>query len=214
MTLPVAVIPVPAPPAEQHWYDLSQAVVDWAQVIGAFLGLVAIMVALYALWAQGRDAIRERRAQHELEVLRDLVPLVVEKPDGYREANALVRMLPPDEVRLVRITADRCMKLLDYLIETQTHRDETWLAANTWVEQRERMEREVIAAIESRVRRKKRRPFQKPEAPQKAEDRVTTSAAENGVPFPDEINWQSGSDNATAQERGSNSEDGEPRARN
>ena len=46
-------------------------VVNWAQIVGA----LAVPVALYALWRAKRDILAERRASHELEVLRYLMDL-------------------------------------------------------------------------------------------------------------------------------------------
>jgi hypothetical protein len=75
--------------------DLPQWIVDWAQVIGAALGLVAIVVAMFALWLQRRDSMIERKALYELDVLRDLVGLVAD-PQGYKDADVLVALFPPD----------------------------------------------------------------------------------------------------------------------
>ncbi|MEV0800572.1 hypothetical protein AB0I34_22970 [Kribbella sp. NPDC050281] len=76
-------------------WDLPQTVVDWAQVLGAALGLVAIVVALFALWRQRRDAMIERKAQYELDLLRDLVRLIGD-PHGYREADVLMSLFSRD----------------------------------------------------------------------------------------------------------------------
>ncbi|MFZ0873028.1 MAG: hypothetical protein WAN20_00515 [Pseudonocardiaceae bacterium] len=46
-------------------------VVNWAQIVGA----LGFPVALYALWRAKRDILAERRASHELEVLRHFVDL-------------------------------------------------------------------------------------------------------------------------------------------
>ena len=49
---------------------------DWAQVISAVLSLLALVLALFAIWNSKRDIARERRINHELEVLRDLGELI------------------------------------------------------------------------------------------------------------------------------------------
>jgi hypothetical protein len=74
-------------------WDLPQALVDWAQVAGAALSLAAIVVALFALWRQRADILRERRAYHDLELLRELTRHVA-NPRGYIEADVLISMLP------------------------------------------------------------------------------------------------------------------------
>jgi hypothetical protein len=57
-------------------WSLPSAVVDWAQVISAVLSLLALVLALFAIWNSKRDIARERRINHELEVLRDLGELI------------------------------------------------------------------------------------------------------------------------------------------
>lgn len=49
----------------------SADVVNWAQIVGA----LGFPVAFYALWRAKRDILAERRASHELEVLRAFVDL-------------------------------------------------------------------------------------------------------------------------------------------
>jgi hypothetical protein len=51
---------------------LPSALVDWAQVVSAVLSLLAIALALLAIWKSSRDIAHQRRIVHELEVLRDL----------------------------------------------------------------------------------------------------------------------------------------------
>jgi hypothetical protein len=50
----------------------SQILVDWCQVISAVLGLVALVVALFAVAKAKRDLVTERRVTHELDVLRSI----------------------------------------------------------------------------------------------------------------------------------------------
>jgi hypothetical protein len=57
-------------------WELPKAVVDWAQVLGAGLSLVALIVALIALYLERRNATAERRNQHELQILRDISNLL------------------------------------------------------------------------------------------------------------------------------------------
>ena len=53
-------------------WELSKEVVDWAQVLGAGLSLLALVLALYALTRTRSDLARERRRAHELQILRDI----------------------------------------------------------------------------------------------------------------------------------------------
>jgi hypothetical protein len=57
-------------------WSLPSALVDWAQVISAALSLLAVVLALFAIWKSKRDIAQERRINHELEVLRDLGELI------------------------------------------------------------------------------------------------------------------------------------------
>jgi hypothetical protein len=57
-------------------WTLPSALVDWAQVIGAALSLLALVLALFAIWKSKRDIAHERRINHELEVLRDVGELI------------------------------------------------------------------------------------------------------------------------------------------
>ncbi|MCX4626597.1 hypothetical protein [Streptomyces sp. NBC_01443] len=50
--------------------------VDWAQVVGSALSLLALVLALYALWKSKRDLARERRRLHDLDLFRDMTDLV------------------------------------------------------------------------------------------------------------------------------------------
>ncbi|WP_327384127.1 hypothetical protein [Streptomyces sp. NBC_01207] len=50
--------------------------VDWAQVVGSALSLLALVLALYALWKSKEDLARERRRLHELDLFRDITDLV------------------------------------------------------------------------------------------------------------------------------------------
>jgi hypothetical protein len=59
-----------------HWWDrlpsLPDALVDWAQVGGTVLSLVALLLALFAIYKAKTDLAVERRRQHELDVLREI----------------------------------------------------------------------------------------------------------------------------------------------
>lgn len=73
--------------------ELPKAVVDWAQVVGAGLGLVAIIVALFALWRQRHDMIRERRVLHDLETLREIARRAAEQDCTFGELMVLWRRM-------------------------------------------------------------------------------------------------------------------------
>src|SRR4051794_29060686 len=86
--------------------SLPQWVIDWAQVVSAVLSLVALVVALIALWKADRDIALERRAVFELGVLRDLLDRLASS-DGYEVARSLVvrslvEALPDDDLPLFR----------------------------------------------------------------------------------------------------------------
>lgn len=55
-----------------------QAVTNLAQIIS----VIALPLALYAIWSAKRDLAKERRVGHELEILRDLTALTPEKGSG------------------------------------------------------------------------------------------------------------------------------------
>jgi hypothetical protein len=46
--------------------------VDGSQIVGAILGLIALVVALVAIVKSNRDLPSERRIEHQLAALRDL----------------------------------------------------------------------------------------------------------------------------------------------
>lgn len=74
--------------------ELAQEVVDWAQVIGAALSLVALVVALFALWKSGRDIHAERKVQHDLEILREMGrPVALAPEDHAMRAYRLLSLL-------------------------------------------------------------------------------------------------------------------------
>jgi hypothetical protein len=66
--------------------ELSDSIVDWAQVVGSALGLVAIIVSFYVLWKQRRDSLRDQKFQHDLETLRQMDLLFNVKDWSYNEA--------------------------------------------------------------------------------------------------------------------------------
>jgi hypothetical protein len=80
---------------------LPALLVDWVQVISAVLSLLAIVIALYALWKQKRDIAKERRLQHDLEILRDIGSLANLK-EKRLEVYRLLDMLPDSDFPLTR----------------------------------------------------------------------------------------------------------------
>lgn len=76
--------------------DLPQDVVDWAQVAGAVLGLVAIIVSFYALWKQRRDQIADLQFQSDLETLRRIRELAGQSEESLGEIQVLSVMLYRD----------------------------------------------------------------------------------------------------------------------
>ncbi|BBH69390.1 hypothetical protein ACTI_60750 [Actinoplanes sp. OR16] len=102
MSGPWAVLPTPAlmaQPAEISAEDgLDKLVVDLAQVAGAVLSLVAIVIAVLAMAKSNRDLAKERRRQHELEVLRDIAEILA-RLDRETAHTAGDLMAPFDEVQ-------------------------------------------------------------------------------------------------------------------
>lgn len=62
-------------PATSRLSDPPSWLVDWSQIGGAIFGLLAFVIAIVAILQTKRTAIKERRRQHELEVLRRLAEL-------------------------------------------------------------------------------------------------------------------------------------------
>lgn len=61
-----------------YWVQLpklSDAVIDWSQVISASLALIALLVALIVARKASKDIVRERNRQFELDTLRESVTL-------------------------------------------------------------------------------------------------------------------------------------------
>jgi hypothetical protein len=96
-------------------WSLPSALVDWAQVISAVLSLVALVLALFAIWKSKRDIALERRINHELEVLRDLGELVYEfgefderlgSSDIGRIRAALLMLPGSDDLPTLRVAVD------------------------------------------------------------------------------------------------------------
>lgn len=86
--------------------ELPKLLVDGAQVIGSALSLLALVLALLALWVGRRDLRRERHDQlverrriHELEILRRIgLALGSESASAEKEEIAtLLMLLPPRE---------------------------------------------------------------------------------------------------------------------
>lgn len=87
-------------------WELPTLLVDGAQVIGSALSLLALVLALCALWVGRRDLRRERHEQlverrrlHELEILRRIgIALGSESESVEKEEIAtLLMLLPPRE---------------------------------------------------------------------------------------------------------------------
>ena len=94
-----------------HWWDrlpnLPNALVDWAELSGTILSLLALVLALLALAKSKRDLAIERHRQHELDILRDVGKSVASFPDGQVEAKVhelipLLMMLPSQDLPLTR----------------------------------------------------------------------------------------------------------------
>lgn len=131
-------------------WDLPQALVDWAQVVGAVLSLFAIVVALVALLRQRADIVVERRADHELELLRELTHFVA-SPDGYLEADVLVNMLPEGGPNIDNIRAIlRRLKLDDEGTVSSVTDDER---RRIWRSERKRILASIKTASDWRVSR-------------------------------------------------------------
>jgi hypothetical protein len=90
--------------------DLPQWVIDWSQVFSAGLGLLALVVALFATWKAKRDLVTERRRAHELEILRDLGEILDRYGAGSEVSHAArsaLLMLPGSEdLPMVRVALD------------------------------------------------------------------------------------------------------------
>lgn len=67
-----------------HWWDrlpaLPPTLVDWAQVSGTALSLLALIAAASATISAKRDLVTERRRQHDLEILREIGSRVPSDP--------------------------------------------------------------------------------------------------------------------------------------
>jgi hypothetical protein len=131
-------------------WDLPQSLVNWAQVVGAALGLVAIVVALFALWRQRRDLVIERQAQFELEIIRELIRCVAD-PQGYQDANVLCSLFPEGLPNFVPIR-EVLKKIDDGTFPDETIRmDECDRKSLVWLEGRQQMLEGLMRAARWRV---------------------------------------------------------------
>jgi hypothetical protein len=69
------VVPAPLPPSAAD-NTVPKVLVDVSQVAGAALSLLALLAAIWAMGKTNRDLAKERRRQHDLEVLRDIAETV------------------------------------------------------------------------------------------------------------------------------------------
>ncbi len=78
------------------WSPFPAWMVDGAQVVGAAVGIVAVLFAVYAIVSTDRGLIRERRIEHELEVLRGLasVNALASHTDVVVTLNKALKLLP------------------------------------------------------------------------------------------------------------------------
>jgi hypothetical protein len=81
---------------------LPKLLVDWAQVLGAALSLLALMVALYALWKSKRDIADERRRQHDLEILREIGAHINANGDKWHVAHRILMISGKRDFPLTR----------------------------------------------------------------------------------------------------------------
>jgi hypothetical protein len=81
-----------------HWWDrlpdLPNALVDWAQLAGTILSLLALVLALLALVKAKKDLAAERLRQHDLDILREMGKSVNADPTHFRVSPQLVGLLP------------------------------------------------------------------------------------------------------------------------
>ncbi|GAA4981912.1 hypothetical protein WHI96_02150 [Pseudonocardia tropica] len=127
---------------------MPQLVVDLAEVVGSTLSLLALVVALYALWVSRRDLVRERRHQiedrrrhHELEILRRIgLALGSSSADADREQiTTLLMLLPPrTDFPLTRAAlqvwprAEATTRLVDQIRYDIRHRPTPPAVAEDW----------------------------------------------------------------------------------
>jgi len=86
-------------------WSLPGNLVDWSQVVSAILALVALVIALRVSYTSKRALAAERRAAHELEVLRGLSSLIEQKGLGVVEPVRSHLLLLPDSDDLPMLRA-------------------------------------------------------------------------------------------------------------
>lgn len=143
-------------------------VVDLSQVVGAALSLVALIVALYALYKSNLDLTRELTNLHELEILRQIGSRLHPKADPLETA-ALIVLLPDTDFPLARagLTHDGTEKgqrafdvgFQQYMTETDdSNQDEKaewrYLGRRVWgsADSRSILRREFDDAVSRRVK--------------------------------------------------------------
>jgi hypothetical protein len=89
-------------------WSLPNNLVDWSQVVSAALSMIALGIALFAVWKAKRDLTAERRRVHELEVLRDLSAIVEQFGLGLvpRLRSSLLLLPGSDDLPLLRAAVD------------------------------------------------------------------------------------------------------------
>lgn len=142
-----------------------QAVTNLAQIIS----VIALPIALYAIWSAKRDLVKERRVGHELEILRDLTVLTPEKGRGGEidelttcgTIRALVLAIPDrDDLPLTRAAlfaaaSDAARNEFERLCRDAPSDDTPWGRTNRFValleHDRATFRSEIQAAINKRV---------------------------------------------------------------
>ena len=82
--------------------SLSKDLVDWAQLAGAFIGTVALVVAVFSIRKASRDLIRERQRIHEAEILREISEYI-DRISAHFELRTLLMLLPGyDDMPMLR----------------------------------------------------------------------------------------------------------------
>lgn len=102
--------------------------VNWSQVVAAALGLLALIVACFAIWKARRDLAREGRVNFELDVLKEISKILSngDKGEVWREISTFVRMLPSDDLPTARAYLASVHDLSELLAAPPEIRTRTW----------------------------------------------------------------------------------------